>query len=359
MIRHLKSLLPVPWKSRIAYAISRRQTGRELTRGDRPKAVVALAADYGNLGDIAITFAQTRLIQSCLPDHDIVDFPCARTFSGMKDLEACCSPYDVITIVGGGNMCDLYASLEDARRFVVGRFRRNRIISFPQTMDFSETPRGRRELERSRRAYGRHRALTLFARESVSYGRMRREFPDADVRLAPDVVLSLDAGIPDGVRRGTLLCIRADRESAIGAPERQRLVRALEDALPDVSITDTVLPAEGRLSLEERTQELERILQRVSAAEVVVTDRLHGAIFAAITGTPCVALRNSNHKIAATVGEWLVGLPHVRMVETPAPAAIVEATAAVLGVPAAERGRPRLSGQFSALRNATKEAAKR
>ena len=37
-------------------------------------------------------------------------------------------------------------------------------------------------------------------------------------------------------------------------------------------------------------------LQRYARRRVVVTDRLHGMIFAAVTGTPCVVLDNATHK---------------------------------------------------------------
>jgi pyruvyl transferase EpsI len=228
------------------------------------------------------------------------------TFTAIRDLAAACTTEDIITIVGGGNMCDLYASIEDARRFVVGRFPRNRIISFPQTMDFSDTARGRRELRKSQRAYGRHRHLRLFAREALSLERMRAAFPDTDVQLVPDIVLSVDASASEGIRRGTLLCIRNDYESVIPESVRRNLVLELSRTLEDVSVTDTVLAWERRLSREEREAELDAVLRRFRAAEVVVTDRLHGMIFAAITKTPCVALRNSNHKIAATHRESLV-----------------------------------------------------
>jgi pyruvyl transferase EpsI len=49
--------------------------------------------------------------------------------------------------------------------------------------------------------------------------------------------------------------------------------------------------------------------------EVVVTDRLHGMIFAAITGTPCVVLQNSNHKIESTHQTWLSSLSHIMLQE--------------------------------------------
>ena len=38
-------------------------------------------------------------------------------------------------------------------------------------------------------------------------------------------------------------------------------------------------------------------LMRFARRQVVVTDRLHGMIFSAVTGTPCVVLSSYNHKI--------------------------------------------------------------
>ena len=39
-------------------------------------------------------------------------------------------------------------------------------------------------------------------------------------------------------------------------------------------------------------------LMRYAKSRVVITDRLHGMIFSAITGTPCVVLSTFNHKLS-------------------------------------------------------------
>ena len=46
----------------------------ERLRGKK-KCLVFLAADYGNLGDVAITFAQERFLARHFPDYEIVDVP--------------------------------------------------------------------------------------------------------------------------------------------------------------------------------------------------------------------------------------------------------------------------------------------
>ena len=49
-------------------------------------------------------------------------------------------------------------------------------------------------------------------------------------------------------------------------------------------------------------------------AKVVITDRLHGMIFAAITSTPCIALGNYNHKIKSC-SETLEHLGYIKYVD--------------------------------------------
>lgn len=315
LYQSVKQLMPLGVRTRCAYAVSRPDPTRYEHLRDRRKVIVALAADYPNLGDIAIANAQARFLRECLPDHEIVDFPGSATYSQLKALERVCTDDDIITLTGGGNMSDRYPSIEDARRFLVGSFPGNRIISFPQTIDFSETPAGRRELRKSRRAYGRHRGLQLFAREPVSLETMRREFPGTTVGLVPDIVLSLSDLAHHGVRRGVLLCVRNDQESAMGAATRSKLIERIAAEVPEARITDTVLPLDRRLTVEERERELRRLLSDFGEAEAVVTDRLHGMIIAAITGTLCVVMQNNNHKIAATYQKWLAGLPYVTLVD--------------------------------------------
>ena len=54
---------------------------------DKQKIIVALAADYGNLGDVAITYAQTKFFKEQFPESEIIDFPISKTFTKMKSLK--------------------------------------------------------------------------------------------------------------------------------------------------------------------------------------------------------------------------------------------------------------------------------
>lgn len=56
-------------------------------------------------------------------------------------------------------------------------------------------------------------------------------------------------------------------------------------------------------------------MQKFMNAKLVVTDRLHGMLFAAITGTPCIVFSNYNQKVSGTY-EWIKTLPYVRYVNS-------------------------------------------
>ncbi|MBI5075001.1 MAG: polysaccharide pyruvyl transferase family protein [Nitrospirae bacterium] len=277
---------------------------------DSHKTIVALAADYGNLGDVAITYAQERFLESCFPGSEIIDFPISSTFTHLKALKRIVTPDDVITITGGGNMGDLHHSIEDCRRFVIGHFPKNRIISFPQTMDFSDTPEGQRELNKTIRTYSRHKNLHLCAREPISFKIMQNTFPLNRVHLVPDIVLSLNQIRAGQKRHGVLLCIRKDNESSFSSLERTAFLRDILSTIPHVLEADTHIGGSG-LALQVREAELHKMWDLFRSVQVVITDRLHGMIFAAITGTPCIAIPSANHKIRATYEAWLRSLPHI------------------------------------------------
>ena len=111
--------------------------------------------------------------------------------------------------------------------------------------------------------------------------------------------------LPRRERRGILLCLRNDEESASPPRWRDDLAKRLASIGSDVCAIDTIDENENRLPIEEREWQLQKLLDAFRGAEVAITDRLHGMVFSTITGTPCVVFRSSNHKIRTTYDAWL------------------------------------------------------
>lgn len=260
---------------------------------NRKKCFVFLAADYGNLGDVAITYAQEKFLKDIFPGYTIVDVPISKTLSDLKTLQNICSSDDIVTIVGGGNMSDLYFDIELLRQMVVKAFPNNRVISFPQTMFFSDSLSGNYLKRQAVKVYSRHINLTITARERWSHEMMKSILPSC--KLIPDIVMTLDKREPISTRKGITFCMRNDIESGISQEFKEELRLQLANQY-DIVEYDTHI-GKGNLSLEERENELNKIWAQFRSSEWVVTDRLHGMIFAFITGTPCVVLPNNNYKI--------------------------------------------------------------
>ncbi|OZG62119.1 Polysaccharide pyruvyl transferase [Bifidobacterium hapali] len=209
------------------------------------------------------------------------------------------TPEDVIFLHGGGNMGSLYWQEECYRCDIISMLPHNKIVLFPQTISYDDTPESQRCLKHTQHVYGRHRNLHLVARETVSYSRMREYYPNNDVRLTPDIVLSLtdQATANPADRKGVLLCMRNDAEKTTSDSAQRRLEAAVTASGESWTYTDTTVPNTFAPISKERGEEL--VLGKFDEfrhARLVITDRLHGMIFSAVTGTPCIAMNNSVHR---------------------------------------------------------------
>jgi pyruvyl transferase EpsI len=64
--------------------------------------------------------------------------------------------------------------------------------------------------------------------------------------------------------------------------------------------------------VSERKQAVEEKLREFASAQLVITDRLHGMVFCAITGTPCVVVNSRSPKVLGCY-EWIRELPYIHI----------------------------------------------
>lgn len=181
---------------------------------------------------------------------------------------------------------------------------------------------------------------------------MREAYPRNDVRLVPDIVLSVqsedDAAFAQ--RHGVLLCMRNDVEKTVSDSTRWMIERGAANIDPEYVYTDTTIDCKYAPISQERGEQL--VLDKweeFKRARLVITDRLHGMIFSAITGTPCVALNNSNGKVGFEY-EWLKELPYISFVDDAADEqAVAAAVRTVMAVKSADFASVGLSKRFASL----------
>ena len=260
--------------------------------------------DYGNMGDQAIACAMTRYVRKFGQKYEI--FTCNKSdlLSNLLSVKRDCQKGDILFLIGGGNMGVAYFGEEEVRRLIIEMFPKNRIIIFPQTIDYGKSEEGKRQLKEAIRLYSKHKDLHIFAREKESYQMMKRWFSNNHVYLAPDIVFSMQ--YEESFERSYILkCIRNDRESALNRETVENIDEILQ-AFGEVRATDTVEPYVPLFSSEEIREKLVyRKLKEFAMAKLVITDRLHGVIFSVLTNTPCIVMGNNNHKIKSSYETWL------------------------------------------------------
>lgn len=273
-----------------------------------------LEQGHNNIGDIAIGIAEKKFFERYYPDipkHFIYEQVYARY---ERKIARQIHPGDVIVLRGGGSIGNTVQH-EKHRERIIKTYLDQLIISMPQTMCFPGTDKGHQEAERARKVYSIHQKLLLVAREEQSFRDMKVLFPDNKVILTPDIVMSLNCCFPTERRGGILLCFRNDWEKNV-SNERICMIQELCESLSGNTQFTDMYAAEEFVPIEFRERVFLQKIEQFKRTSLVVTDRLHSMVFSAITGTPCVALPNYNHKVRETY-RWLQQLPYIRFCETP------------------------------------------
>lgn len=265
----------------------------EFVKGKR--IFVFLAANYANLGDIAITYAQHRILQQWKPDYSIIEIPANCTYSYLKSVIKQIERNDIVTFVGGGNMGDMYPLFENFRQIIISELPENEIWQFPITADFSETTCGRMMLFQARKIYGSHKNLKILARETKTSDFLSKQL-DRDIPVVPDIVLTLDYFKMNNTRSGISVCLRNDKERFLHDDDAELIMKNVSNCGLPIEVMDTLLD-DCLITLENKEEFLNRYIEKLSTKSLLITDRLHGMIFAYITGTPAVVLPNSNQKV--------------------------------------------------------------
>jgi pyruvyl transferase EpsI len=243
-------------------------------------------------------------------------------------------PDDLIAIVGGGNTGDSYDDIEFLRQLIIRRFPDSAIVSFPQSVEFSAGLSGWLAARAAKRAYGGHPRLTLIARDAASQAAYMQLLPNMRIGLAPDVVLTMSERQPARTRDGVVMTLRDDRERGLSFEDRKTLMQIAEE-IGTVTSQDTHL-GDGQVSIEAGEIGLQEIWDVYRSAELVVTDRLHGMIFAVITGTPCIAIDSSNFKVGNFYDAWLADVEGVHMLRQFDPTSFRTALAHLSEMPPAD-----------------------
>lgn len=291
-------------------------------------AILIATPKHGNLGDQAIVLAQREFLTDNFPELAVFEIQRFQYELARERIVKLVRPCDLIVIDGGGNVGTLWPEENEKMNDIICRFSGNPVVVFPQTAYFDNTDEGHECELRTATAYASNPRLVFFSRDKATYEKVASMSPSTTNLFVPDIVLYHDA-TSSSSRSGALLCLRDDKERTVCESASEALCDALESRGLSVSETSTVVFIPKRIDEVNRVRTLSDKWAEFGSSEVVITDRLHGMIFSAITGTPCVALDNVSHKVSQG-NAWIRHMANIRVAASPeeVPALLDEVLAA-------------------------------
>lgn len=277
------------------------------------KRVFFLATEeYGNIGDHQINESIIVFLHRTLPEHTIHEVTVQEWRAHKPFLKKYMRDNDLIVFAGGGNFGNAYPDSQEMRNEIMRLWPQNPKIVFPQTVYFSHEPEGERALNEACSIYTFENHVVLFTREQTSFAFAKTHFY-CNCYLVPDIVLSTNMPHENVRNEQILLCFRRDIEKVISEEETAEIERICKSSNLAVKYTD--LQLDYHIEKKDRKAIIKEKFDLWSQSKLVITDRLHGMIFAAITGTPCIVFSNYNHKVRGTY-EWIKYLPYICYAET-------------------------------------------
>lgn len=280
---------------------------------DGSKIFLFLTPQYLNYGDHAIAEMEKKFFVKNFPEYTVEEINYSFFQYWPELVQKRVSEKDVIVITGGGYTGDIWKENQEQVEKVIKMFGQNKIIFAPQTIFYTDI-KGEMQ-KRFHSLLNQHKEISFIAREMNSFRIMEKHFDmktERNLFLMPDFVLSSYQKGKDN-KKNVGFCFRSDHEKILSDEK----INAIRDNFKNKEI-ETITMARDHVEIPVwlRSVILKRKFKEFQKQEVVITDRLHGMIFSAITETPCVALDNITHKVSG-VYETMKQLSYIRVVQDP------------------------------------------
>lgn len=280
---------------------------KKLTHEQKVKNIILMdIPTNGNLGDQALVYAAKEFIRSNMSSTEIniIEVPNNEINSSIKFLSKNLDENDIVVWNGGGNLGTIYPTAELSRWSAFRAFKKQQIIMFPQSVFYSSHEN--KFLDKSIYFYNNKSNLSVYLREKRSFDFFSKNFSVNKIELVPDIVFFLENKLPINIpnaqnRNGIITLLRRDKEKS--KFDNEKLIGLLSE-IDSVTQSDTYIDniQVGNLN---RNKLLADKWREIAKHKLVVTDRLHGVIFAYLTKTPVLVIPNNNWKIESTCETWL------------------------------------------------------
>lgn len=274
------------------------------------RVIVFGTPDHGNIGDHLIAYSQRKLLETQYSQNEIIEVPRVLFNMAKNLIKELINENDRILITGGGLLGSFWIDEHNFICDVIKTFPNHKIIIFPETIFFLNDNAGQKLKEQTKKIFLSHQNLIICAREKSSYQMFCSWISSDNVYLMPDMSLYLDKSICESSKKsGVLLCFRSDIEGLDGKKYKKWFKQFLTLKNEQIVEFDTVL--DRGISERQRNEIISEIIRLFGSKKCVITDRLHGMLFAYITKSPCIAFDNASHKISGVYNAWLKQSKHV------------------------------------------------
>ena len=266
---------------------------------------------HGNLGDQAIVISEREFLKKNFKKYKIIEIESSMVTKKIKMLKKFVGE-SLIFIHGGGFIGSLWPKEDDMANLIIKNMKENKIIILPQTVYFDKEEEGIQRIKKDREIYEQHENLYICVREKYSYDFMRENFKNCNVFLVPDMVLYLEQEKTSKEEKDNIiLCLRNDKEKNFF--DADSLVRILNKiGYYNIIKTDTVI--ENRIYDYNRKRIVKNKINEFSRAKLVITDRLHGMVFAFLANTYCLVINSKSHKVKG-VYNWIKSCQKLKLIE--------------------------------------------
>ena len=276
------------------------------------EAVLIGTPAHHNLGDHLIAKNEIVFLKKYCGYSDVIEIPTRVFLQRVDQIEKKLDVSTPIFITGGGWMGDLWPEDEEIIELIVERFKKHTIVIFPQTIYYNAPDVHNDSIIRTKDIFSKTKSIILITRDKLSFETSEVFFSSNNVKcyLGPDMGLMNPCVREEKKKPVIYFCFREDREKARSL-EADSIREFIKDKGYIVQNISTM--SKFRTTIWQRGYKIKSLIRKMAKASLVITDRLHGMIFAVISGTKCIAIDNKTHKVEGVYKSWLSNNERVKV----------------------------------------------
>jgi glycosyltransferase involved in cell wall biosynthesis/exopolysaccharide biosynthesis predicted pyruvyltransferase EpsI len=310
----------------------------------KKRVFIVGSEDLNSVSNLFTAISMKEYLSDILPDYAMIEITLSEYISIRNALPFLIRKSDVICIPDGGDRVNAMLFMDTIRKDVVKKYKNNRIVIFAQALNYDSSEDGILQLKQNQSLISKCKDITLCVKDRYSYDLVKQYF-DCTVVLIPDIVLYSNYSTSYPVeRKGAMLLLQSDAKG-IWSEDNRQLIEAIVQ-LNGRNIRYNDLQLILNISVFDRKDVLDAFLRKIEEVEIVITDRIYGMLFCAITKTPCIAILENNHIFESayeglTDFEYIIKINHLNELE--------ETVQKLLSIDKAEYDRESIINKFDGL----------